>query len=142
MSRGMLFAPVNGEGVIAALDLPQPAYRVLLALRSRSEPGGRVDMGQTQIAALLGLSRPSVTSGLRELILARLVTKQRNGVYRINAMLAGYESPASAQRAIDDMEADDRLDDPNFVARYHQAAEDYREQLALERRKRLHIAVA
>ncbi|GAA1323564.1 hypothetical protein GCM10009647_058510 [Streptomyces sanglieri] len=83
--------PVNAEGVVAALDLPQPAYRVLFALRSRSEPGGRVEMGQSQIAALLGLSRPSVTSGLRELILARLVTKQRNGVYRINAMLAGYE---------------------------------------------------
>ncbi|WP_327278637.1 MarR family transcriptional regulator (plasmid) [Streptomyces sp. NBC_01224] len=93
-------------------------------------------MGQNQIAALLGLSRPSVTSGLRELILARLVTKQRNGVYRINAMLAGYESTAAAQRAIDDMDVDDRLDDPDFAARYHQAVEDYREQLALERRKK------
>jgi DNA-binding MarR family transcriptional regulator len=89
VSSGLLFTPVNAEGVVAALDLPGPAYRVLLALRSRSEPGGRVEMGQSQIAALLGLSRPSVTSGLRELILARLVTKQRNGVYRINAMLAG-----------------------------------------------------
>ncbi|MER5853578.1 helix-turn-helix domain-containing protein [Streptomyces sp. NPDC002012] len=141
MSRGMLlFTPVNAEGVVAALDLPQTAYRVLFALRSRSESGGRIEMGQNQIAALLGLSRPSVTSGLRELILARLVTKQRNGVYRINAMLAGYESTAAAQRAIDDMDVDDRLDDPDFVARYHQAVEDYREQLALERRKKLRVA--
>lgn len=140
MSRGMLFTPVNAEGVVAALDLPQPAYRVLFALRSRSEPGGRVEMGQSQIAALLGLSRPSVTSGLRELILARLVTKQRNGVYRINAMLAYYESPVAAQRAIDDMDIDDRLDQPDFVAQYHKAVEKYREQLALERRKRLHVA--
>lgn len=140
MSKGLLFAPVNGEGVVAALDLPQPAYRVLAALRSRSESGGRVEMGQNQIAALLGLSRPSVTSGLRELILARLVKKQRNGVYRINAMLAGYESPSEAQRAIDDMDVADRLDDPHFVARYHQAVEDYREQLAMDRRKKLHVA--
>lgn len=140
MSNGLLFAPVNGEGVVAALDLPQPAYRVLFALRSRSESGGRVEMGQNQIAALLGLSRPSVTSGLRELILARLVKKQRNGVYRINAMLAGYESLSEAQRAIDAMDIDDRLDDPNFVARYHQAVADYREQLARDRRKKLRVA--
>ncbi|MFF1649882.1 hypothetical protein [Streptomyces sp. NPDC058240] len=31
-------------------------------------------------------------------------------------------------------------DDPDFVARYHQAVEDYREQLALERRKKLRVA--
>ncbi|MFE9444891.1 MarR family transcriptional regulator [Streptomyces sp. NPDC006602] len=99
-------------------------------------------MGQNQIAVLLGLSRPSVTSGLRELILARLVTKQRKGVYRINAMLAAYETPADARAAIaiDAMDPADRLDDPHFVARYHQAVEDYREQLARERRKKLRVA--
>lgn len=140
MSNGLLYAPVNAEGVVAALDLPGPAYRVLLALRSRSEAGGRVEMGQNQIAALLGLSRPSVTSGLRELILARLVTKQRNGVYRLNAMLAGYESLAAAQAAINAMDRAERLDDPHFVARYHQAVADYREQLAIERRKKLRVA--
>ncbi|GAA2417452.1 MarR family transcriptional regulator [Streptomyces mauvecolor] len=140
MSNGLLFAPVNAEGVVAALDLPGPAYRVLFALRSRSEAGGRAEMGQNEIAALLGLSRPSVTAALRELILARLVKKQRNGVYRINAMLAGYESFSDAQRAIEDMDLADRLDDPNFIARYRQAVEDYREQLARDRRKKLHVA--
>ncbi|KWT63897.1 regulator [Streptomyces albus subsp. albus] len=140
MSKGLLFAPVNAEGVVAALDLPGTAYRVLCVLRSRSEAGGRVEMGQNQIAALLRLSRPSVTSALRELILARLVTKQRNGIYRINAMLAGYESFSDAQRAIDEMDIADRLDEPTFVARYHQAVEDYREKLALERRKKLRVA--
>jgi DNA-binding MarR family transcriptional regulator len=140
VSNGLLYAPVNAEGVVAALDLPGPAYRVLLALRSRSEAGGRVEMGQNQIAALLGLSRPSVTSGLRELILARLVTKQRNGVYRLNAMLAGYETLAAAQAAINAMDRAERLDDPHFVARYHQAVTDYRDQLALERRKKLRVA--
>ncbi|MDX2623647.1 MarR family transcriptional regulator [Streptomyces sp. WI03-5b] len=140
MSRELLFAPVNAEGVLAALDLPQTAYRVLFALRSRSESGGRVEMGQNQIAALLGLSRPSVTSGLRELILARLVKKQRNGVYRINEMLAGYATQAEAQRAIEDMDVADRMNDPEFVARYHQAVEDYREQLILDRRKKLRVA--
>lgn len=55
-------------------------------------------------------------------------------------MLAGYESPAAAQRAIDDMDVDDRLDDPEFVVRYHQAVEDYCQQLALERRKKLRVA--
>lgn len=51
-----------------------------------------------------------------------------------------YETPSEAQRAIDAMDVDDRLDDPDFVARYHQAVEDYREQLALERRKKLRVA--
>jgi hypothetical protein len=96
-------------------------------------------MGQIQIAALLGLSRPSVTSGLRERILARLVTKQRNGVYRINAMLASYETPADARAAIDAMDLADRLDDPHFVARYQKAGQDYLAQLARNRRKKLHV---
>ncbi|MCZ0983725.1 MarR family transcriptional regulator [Streptomyces diastatochromogenes] len=140
MGRGLLFATVNAEGVVAALDLPGPAYRTLFALRSRSEAGGRVEMGQKQIAVLLGLSRPSVTSGLRHLILARLVKKQHNGLYRINPMLAAYETPADARAAIDAMDPDDRMDDPDFVARYHQAVQDYQEQLALERRKKIHVA--
>jgi hypothetical protein len=33
-----------------------------------------------------------------------------------------------------------RLDDPYFVERYHQAVEDYREQLARDRRKKLRVA--
>ncbi|GAB2628148.1 hypothetical protein GCM10027168_69820 [Streptomyces capparidis] len=140
MSHGLLFAPVNAEGVVAALDLPQPAYRVLFALRSRSEPGGRVEMGQHQIADLVGLSRPSVTSALRELILARLVTKERNGVYRINPMLAGYTTPADVRAAVEAMNPADRLDDPHFVDRYHQAVTDYRDQLARERRKKIRVA--
>jgi hypothetical protein len=32
------------------------------------------------------------------------------------------------------------MDDPHFVDRYHQAAEDYREQLACDRRKKLRVA--
>ncbi|MBP2056792.1 hypothetical protein J2Z21_009811 [Streptomyces griseochromogenes] len=32
------------------------------------------------------------------------------------------------------------LDDPHFVARYHQAVQDYRDQLARERRKKLRVA--
>ncbi|MDF3294331.1 helix-turn-helix domain-containing protein [Streptomyces silvisoli] len=71
---------------------------MLFTLRSRSEAGGRVELGQNQIAALLGLSRPSVTSALRELILARLVRKQRNGVYPLNAMLADARAAIDARR--------------------------------------------
>ncbi|MEU5599541.1 helix-turn-helix domain-containing protein [Streptomyces sp. NPDC020298] len=137
---GLLFTPVNAEGVVASLNLPQPAYRVLFTLRSHSESGGRVEMSQAQMAARLRLSRPSVTSSLRELILARLVKKERNGVYRINPMLAGYQQLAEVVTAVEEMDPADRLDDPHFVARYHQAIEDYREQLARNRRKKLRVA--
>lgn len=38
------------------------------------------------------------------------------------------------------MDPADRLDDSHFVARYHQAGQDYRGQLARDRRKKLHVA--
>jgi hypothetical protein len=47
---------------------------------------------------------------------------------------------ADARAAIEAMDPADRLDDPHFVARYRQAVEDYRDHLARERRKKLHVA--
>ncbi|SNT59857.1 hypothetical protein [Actinacidiphila glaucinigra] len=58
------FAPVTAEGLIADLDLPPAAYRVLLKLRSLSEPGGRIEIDQATIAGSLDLSRPSVTDSV------------------------------------------------------------------------------
>ncbi|MET9878565.1 MarR family transcriptional regulator [Actinacidiphila glaucinigra] len=130
------FAPVNAEGLIADLDLPPAAYRVLLKLRSLSEPGGRIEIDQATIAGSLDLSRPSVTAALRALDLAKLVKKQRNGVYQINAMLAGYASPEDSVAAISAMDRSERLDDPRFIDRYRSDVAAYQDQLAQQRKKK------
>lgn len=130
------FAAVNADGLLADLDLPPAAYRALLKLRSMSEPGGLIAIDQASIGALLGLSRSSANAALRTLELARLVTKVRNGVYQINAMLAGYNSAQDAVAAVNDMPPADRLDAPGFVANYHRAVALYQDQLAEQRKKR------
>lgn len=82
------WAATNADSLLSDLDLPPAAYRALLKLRARSEPGGRIAMDQATLGELLGLSRPSVNAALRSLELAKLVKKVRNGVYQINPMLA------------------------------------------------------
>ncbi|GGO60272.1 MarR family transcriptional regulator [Streptomyces lasiicapitis] len=130
------FAAVNADGLLADLDLPPAAYRALLKLRALSEAGGRIAIDQATIGELLNLSRPSANAALRSLELAKLVKKVRNGIYQINAMLAGYNSPEDAVAAVKAMSSDERLDDPHFVDRYHQAVDEYEDQLAEQRRKR------
>ena len=127
---------VNADGVIADLDLPATAYRALLKLRALSEAGGRIEIDQADLAKRLDISRPAVTAALRHLDLAQLVKKQRNGVYQLNAMLAGYLSPADCAAAMDGMAAAERLNAPDFVERYHEAVKMYQDQLAEKRRAR------
>ncbi|RPK31881.1 hypothetical protein EES37_34685 [Streptomyces sp. ADI91-18] len=85
--------------LLADLNLPPAAYRALLKFRARSEAGGRIAMHQATPGELLGLSRPSVNAALWELEL-ELVKKVRNGVYQVNPMLAGYNSPEDALDAV------------------------------------------
>lgn len=109
------FAAVNADGLLSDLDLPPAACRTLLKLRAHSEAGERITIDQAAIGELLKLSRPSVNAPLRNLEPAKLVTKVRNGVYQINPMLAGYNSPEDAVAAVNDMPKNDRLDVPGFT---------------------------
>ncbi|MGW0752553.1 MarR family transcriptional regulator [Streptomyces sp. NPDC002587] len=136
------FAAVNADGLLSDLDLPPAAYRVLLKLRSLSEPGGRILIDQATVGGLLELSRPSVNAALRSLELAKLVRKVRNGVYQINPMLAGYNSFEDAVAAVNEMAAEERLDARGYVDSYHQAVAAYQDQLAEQRKKRAAQAVA
>lgn len=136
------FAAVNADGLLADLDLPPAAYRVLLKLRAISEPGGRITIDQGSIGDLVALSRPSVNAAMRSLELAKLVTKVRNGVYQINAMLAGYNSPEDAVAAVSAMPVGDRLDAPGFVDNYRRAVALYEDQLTEQRKKRAAQAAA
>lgn len=134
------WSATNADGLLADLDLPPAAYRALLKLRGRSEPGGRIAMDQATLGDLLGLSRPSVNAAMRSLELAKLVKKVRNGVYQINPMLAGYTSPEDAEVAVKTMSKADRLDSKGYVASYHQAVAAYQDQLAEQRKKRAALA--
>ncbi|MER6364509.1 MULTISPECIES: helix-turn-helix domain-containing protein [Kitasatospora] len=136
------FAAVNADGLLADLDLPPAAYRALLKLRALSEAGGRIDIDQASVGELLGLSRPSANAALRTLELAKLVKKVRNGIYQINAMLAGYNALEDAVAAVAAMPKEDRLDAPDFVASYHRAVANYQDQLAQQRKKRAAQAAA
>ncbi|MFG3517677.1 helix-turn-helix domain-containing protein [Streptomyces bobili] len=130
------FALVNADGVVADLDLPTTATRALLKMRALSEAGGRIEIDQADLARKLDISRPAVTAALRHLDLAHLVKKQRNGVYQLNAMLAGYLTPADCAAAIADMDPAERLNAPDFVERYHEAVKMYQDQLAQKRQAR------
>lgn len=130
------FALVNADGVVADLDLPATAIRALLKMRALSEAGGRIEIDQADLAKRLDISRPAVTAALRHLDLAHLVKKQRNGVYQLNAMLAGYLSTADCTAAINAMPDNERLNASDFVERYHQAVKMYQDQLAQKRRER------
>ena len=136
------WSATNADSLLADLDLPPASYRALLKLRGRSESGGRIAMDQATLGKLLGLSRPSVNAALRSLELAKLVKKVRNGVYQINPMLAGYDSPEDAEAAVRAMPNDERLDSKGYVASYHKAVAAYQDQLAEQRRKRATLAAA
>ncbi|MFD9415981.1 MarR family transcriptional regulator [Streptomyces goshikiensis] len=94
-------------------------------------------MHQATRGELLGLSRPSVSATLweLELELAKLVKKVRNGVYQINPMLAGYNSPEDALDAVKAMPKADRLDSKTYVADYNRTVAAYQDQLAEQRKK-------
>ncbi|MFD9428055.1 MULTISPECIES: MarR family transcriptional regulator [unclassified Streptomyces] len=109
---------------------------MLLKLRAHSEPGGRIEIDQSTIAKMLKLSRPAVNAAMRDLDLAQLVKKQRAGIYQINAMLAAYLTPEDAVAAVREMPKQQRLNLPDFIDRYKNAAAAYQDQLAVKRRER------
>ncbi|MFF2080654.1 helix-turn-helix domain-containing protein [Kitasatospora sp. NPDC058162] len=141
-SSDLRFANVNCEGVLADLDLLPAAYRVLLKLRAYSEPGGLINMDQAAIATLMGLSRPTVNAALRDLDLAQLLTRVRNGSYQLNPMLAGYLTVRDCKAAVARMPAEQRLNWPGFVEQYRRNVDQYQDQLAEQRRKRAETAKA
>jgi hypothetical protein len=130
------YACVNAESILADLDLVPVAYRVLYKVRAYSEPGGLVHLDQAAIAQMLGLSRATVNSALRDLDLAQILTKVRNGVYQLNPMLAPYLTDDDCRAAIDRMPAHQKLSHPGFIEQYHRNLSRYQDQLAEQRRKR------
>jgi len=141
-SSDLRYANVNCEGVLADLDLVPAAYRVLLKLRAYSEAGGLISMDQAAIATLMGLSRPTINAALRDLDLAQLLMRVRNGSYQLNAMLAPYLTVRECRAAVAKMPQEQRLDWPGFVDQYRRNVDRYQDQLEEQRRKRAEKAKA
>ncbi|WP_331731030.1 MarR family transcriptional regulator (plasmid) [Kitasatospora sp. NBC_00070] len=138
----VLYTPTNCMGVVAELNLPVTAYRVLLMLMERQQPGGRIVMPQRRIGELLGIGRSSVTVALGALVTARLVLRPEGyKEYQLNAMLAGYASPGDAWDAIETMDEEDRLDDTAFVQRYKEN-QALQEHARADKRRRSILKVA
>ncbi|MET8291122.1 hypothetical protein ABZV80_38865 [Streptomyces sp. NPDC005132] len=57
-------------------------------------------------------------------------------MYQLNAVLAGYLTPADCAAAIKDMQLEEPLNAPDFFGRYHYAVKMYQDELAKKRRAR------
>ncbi|MFJ5122409.1 MarR family transcriptional regulator [Kitasatospora sp. NPDC088548] len=137
-----LFTPVNLNGLIAELNLPVQAYRVLLMLQEHQDAGGQIVIAQEQLGKLLGVSRSSVTSALAALDTAFLVHMKSYGVYQLNPMIAGYRTPGDAWDAIENMPEHRRLDDDDFVKLYRERVAQQEAARDNKRRRSILRAVA
>ncbi|WP_051732803.1 helix-turn-helix domain-containing protein [Kitasatospora phosalacinea] len=120
MAADVLYTPVDLLGVVAELDLPGQANRVLWMLMEQQEAGGRCVFQQAKLAEKLKISRSSAIVALAALNAARLVYRPDGGYksYQFNPMISGYRTPADAWDAIEAMDPDDRLDDDHFITNY------------------------
>ncbi|MCX4826421.1 helix-turn-helix domain-containing protein [Streptomyces sp. NBC_01142] len=110
-------------------SVPGPALRVMLFLLGVQEPGGRIVITQEDIASALGMKRSAVGLSLQHLQFARIVWKERQGVYQLNPQVAGFTTPAEAGVAIRQMDEAFYLDVEDFEERYQAAVEEHQEAL-------------
>ncbi|WP_440581096.1 replication/maintenance protein RepL [Streptomyces sp. PT19] len=110
-------------------SVPGPALRVMLFLLGVQEPGGRIVITQEHIASALGMKRSAVGLSLQHLQFARIVWKERQGVYQLNPQVAGFTTPAEAEDAIRQMDESFYLDVEDFEERYQAAVEEHQEAL-------------
>ncbi|MGW3929612.1 hypothetical protein ACWECC_16125 [Streptomyces microflavus] len=110
-------------------SVPGPALRVMLFLLGVQEPGGRIVITQEDIASALGMKRSAVGLSLQHLQFARIVWKERQGVYQLNPQVAGFTTPAEAGEAIRQMKEAFYLDVEDFEERYQAAVEEHQEAL-------------
>jgi hypothetical protein len=117
--RELVWGSMNAFAYIPTV--PGPALRVLMYLVGSQEPGGRIVITQEKIAEDLAIHRSLAGTALQHLRFANVVTKPGNGVYQLNAMIAGYRTPVEALQAIGVMPDEDRLDHEDFEERYQRA---------------------
>lgn len=110
-------------------SVPGPALRVMLFLLGVQEPGGRIVITQEDIASALGMKRSAVGLSLQHLQFARIVWKERQGVYQLNPQVAGFITPAEAEEAIRQMDEAFYLDVEDFEERYQAAVGEHQEAL-------------
>ncbi|GAA2639409.1 helix-turn-helix domain-containing protein [Streptomyces spororaveus] len=116
--------------------LPGPALQVLFYLLGTQQQGGRIVATHKELGEWLGMDRAHVGRALKHLEFARLVRREKQGIYVLNPMLAGGLTPADSKNVIDAMDPEDRLDVDDFEDRYLErvrADEALKKQRAEER---------
>ncbi|MFI6277939.1 hypothetical protein [Streptomyces sp. NPDC050988] len=101
----------------------------MLFLLGVQEPGGRIVITQEDIASALGMKRSAVGLSLQHLQFARIVWRERQGVYQLNPQVAGFTTPAAAEETIRRMDEAYYLDVDDFEERYQAAVEQHQEEL-------------
>ncbi|MGP4004447.1 hypothetical protein [Streptomyces sp. 8N706] len=119
-------------GSFNALDyvprMHSAAYPVLLHLLANQEPGGRCVCTHEELSEALGINRTLITRGMQHLGFASLIFRIKQGVYRLNPMIAGFRTPAEQLVAIKEMPREDRLDVPDFEERYQRRIREHDEE--------------
>ncbi|WP_236654620.1 helix-turn-helix domain-containing protein [Streptacidiphilus anmyonensis] len=83
LSRQML-------GVLALLDMSRTARRVLDMLLSLADPeDGTAEVSQDEMCVLLGVSKPGVNRGFKELRECGLTWQLQRGLYQLHPALTG-----------------------------------------------------
>lgn len=129
-----LWASLNAFAFVPSV--PGPALRVMLFLLGAQEPGGRIVITQESIAEALGMQRSAVGLALQHLQFARIVRRERQGVYQLNPQVAGFATPAEADEAIRGMDEADYLDVDDFEERYQRALVRHQEEVKRKAKER------
>lgn len=85
------------------LQLTPTAIKVLSIMAKHQDPGGKVDMKQSEIDEILGVGQASMSRAMALLVERGIVLSSRNGRgyrYALNPAVAGYESQTDLEKAM------------------------------------------
>jgi predicted transcriptional regulator len=96
----MLFTTTGLLGALYQLQLTPTAIDVLSVMVKHQQPGGAVEMKQSEIDAILGVGQASMSRAMALLVDRGIVLRSGGGRghrYALNPAVAGYESQGDLQ---------------------------------------------
>ena len=98
----MLIQANLGYAMLHRLELPKGAHDLLSALNELQKPGGEVRISQSELAALVGLSKNAASTALAALVDRGLVLRPERSyrLYYLHPYIAGYADQEQMETAI------------------------------------------